>query len=313
MSPVPLAGAGPLLSHGPSHDGSTLGDAVEVVLATGPMVLAALAAVVYAAAATAERRRRGWSAGRTVMFVGGCLVLALSLSPPVDGSADASFSGHAAQHLLLAMLTPLGIVLGAPVTLALRTLPLPGARRLGRALRSRPVAVLTRPSVALVLNSGGLLVLYLTPLYALSTRSTAVHMAVHLHMLLAGVLFAWVIAGPDPAPGRATVRVRLVVLGIAIAVHATVSQLLYAGLFVKVDAPASQLQAAGSLMYFGGDIIELMLALALLLTWRTRPRTTHEGPETRRSRGPAVPSGSRWPVRRTSRPSTPSRAAAPAE
>jgi putative membrane protein len=46
---------------------------------------------------------------------------------------------------------------------------------------------------------------------------------------------------------------------------------MYAGLFVRVDAPAAELRAAGSLMYFGGDIAELLLALALLLTWRPRP------------------------------------------
>lgn len=304
---------GVLLGHGPGHGDGTFARALDLLLATLPMAVVAVVVTAYVAAVVADRPRRGWPAARTLAFIGGGAVLALSLSPPMERLSDASFAGHAAQHLLLAMLAPLLLVLGAPVTLALRALPHRRALALGHVLRSRPVALLSRPSVALLLNSGGLLVLYLTPLYAWSTRSTTVHVLVHVHLLLAGLLFAWVIAGPDPAPGRPSVRVRLVVLGVAIALHATVSQLLYAGLLVRVDEPAEELRAAGSLMYFGGDIVELMLALALLLTWRPDARRTREGPGTVRFRGLAASLCARWPIRRTSRPSTPSRAAAPAE
>ncbi|MBB4908609.1 cytochrome c oxidase assembly protein [Actinophytocola algeriensis] len=52
----------------------------------------------------------------------------------------------------------------------------------------------------------------------------------HLHFLVAGYLFAWLIAGPDPAPHRPGVPARLVLLGVAIAVHATLAQLMYAGI-----------------------------------------------------------------------------------
>ncbi|WP_370616793.1 cytochrome c oxidase assembly protein [Mumia sp. Pv 4-285] len=296
--------AGAVLAHGPGgHEGGS-GDVVGTVVTLGGSALVGVVALAYVVAAVAERRRRGWPYVRAAMFVAGAAVLAFALSPRVDRFADASFSGHVAQHLLLAMLAPLGLVLGAPVTLALRTLPHRSAVGLGRLLRSRPVWVVTRPVVALTLSSGGLVLLYFTPLYDLTTRSQAVHVLVHLHMLLAGVLFAWVVAGPDPAPGRPGVPARLVVLGAAIAVHATVAQLLYAGLFVQVREPVAQLQAGGNLMYYGGDVIELMLALALLLTWRR----THEGPATVRSRGPAVEAG----IRRTTRPSPPSRAGSPA-
>ncbi len=123
----------------------------------------------------------------------------------------------------------------------------------------------------LVLTAGGLIALYFTPLYQLSTEHQAVHSGVHAHLLASGLLFSWAIAGPDPAAGRASVRVRLVVLGIAIAIHAAVAQLLYAGLLVRIREPAAELRAAGSLMYFGGDIAELLLALAMLVTWRHAP------------------------------------------
>src|SRR6185312_3702899 len=112
--------------------------------------------------------------------------------------------------------------------------------------------------------------LYFTPLYAATTTDETLHALVHLHLAASGYLFAWAIAGPDPAPRRPAVRTRLVVLGAAVAVHASVAQLLFAGLLVQVREPVAQMQAAGNLMYFGGDIAELLLAVALLATWRPR-------------------------------------------
>jgi putative membrane protein len=232
------------------------------------VTLALLALAGYLAAALLARRRRGWSLWSTAWFALGCLLTAWALSPPLHHYADDSFAGHMAQHLLLAMLAPLALVLGAPVTLALRVLPHRAGRALGQVLRSRVLRVLTDPWLALVLSAGGMVALYLTPLYAATTTHEGLHHLVHLHFLASGCLFAWVIAGPDPAPHRASVRTRLVVLGVSIAVHASVAQLIHAGLLVQVHAPAEELRAAGSLMYFGGDIAELLLALALLVTWR---------------------------------------------
>ncbi len=233
-------------------------------------VLVLLSLAAYLAAAGRERTRRSWSAGHAAAYTLGAVLLAIALSPGFDAWAEEDFGGHMAQHLVLAMVAPLGLVLGAPVTLLLRTLPHRFARRLGRLLRTRLLHALTHPLVALVLSSGGVVVLYFTPLYQLSTRSELVHVLVHAHLILSGALFAWVVAGPDPSPHRASVRLRLVVLGAAVALHASVAQLIFAGLFVHVNAPVAELQAAGSLMYFGGDIAELLLAVALLVTWRPR-------------------------------------------
>lgn len=247
-------------------------DLLAQLLGWAPLLLAGLAGTAYAWGAALERERRGWPARRTASFLAGTTLVVLALSPDVDAWADRDFAGHAAQHLLLAMLAPLLLVLGAPTTLLLRRLPHRAARRLGRLLHGPVGRVLAHPVPALVLSSGGLVVLYLTPLYELSTRHDLVHALVHVHLLAAGLLFTWAIAGHDPAAGRASVRARLVALGVAVAVHATLSQLLHAGVLVRVDEPAQEMRAAGSLMYFGGDLIELLLALALLATWRPAPR-----------------------------------------
>ncbi len=86
----------------------------------------------------------------------------------VAGAAVLSLGGahdlrlHVAGHLLLGMVAPLLLVTAAPVTLALRALPRERARTLGRLLRSRPLAVLTHPAVAALLDVGGLWLLYRT-------------------------------------------------------------------------------------------------------------------------------------------------------
>ena len=185
------------------------------------------------------------------------------------------------QHLLLGMYAPLALVLGAPMTLVLRSVSSSTGRAIGRVLRSRPVHVIANPVVALALNLGGLALLYFTPLYVATTHSTALHLVVHVHFFVAGYLFAWVVAGPDPAPHRPSVPTRLWILGAAILGHAVLSQLIYAGLLVQIPVPADQRQGAGELMYYGGDIAELLLALALLLTWRPA-RRREETPAGRR-------------------------------
>lgn len=205
---------------------------------------------------------------RTVSFLAGCALAALALLPPLGPAAHGDFRAHMAQHMLIGMYAPLGLVLGAPVTLLLRAVPSHRARRLTRLLRSRPARLLAHPVTALALSTGTLALLYFTPLYGLLTAQPWGHPALHAHFLLAGWLFAWVVAGPDPAPSRPSVPARLVLLGVAVAVHATVSQMLYGGFLIGVHVPVDEVRDAAQLMYYGGDIAELLLAAALVATWR---------------------------------------------
>lgn len=211
---------------------------------------------------------RGWSRWRAASFVTGCALLVVALSGPVAALAHHDFRGHMLQHLLIGMLAPLALVLGAPVTLLLRTLSVTQGRRLTALLRTRVMRVPANPVAALALSAGAMVVLYCTPLYRLATASPPLHHLLLLHFLLAGYLFSWVIAGPDPGPHRPPVPWRLVVLGVAIALHAAMAQLMYAGLAVDIPAPAGQVRGAAEIMYYGGDIAELLLAVALVATWR---------------------------------------------
>ncbi len=247
-----------------------LGAAVTV-----PVLLAA--AVGYLLSARRARYRnpaQGWNRGRSASFLGGLALLAVALLPPLAPTAHTDFRGHMAQHLLIGMYAPLALVLSAPVTLVLRALPPAQARWVTAVLHSPPARLLAHPTVALTLSTGTLGLLYFTPLYNTTTAHPATHWLLHAHFLASGCLFAYVIAGPDPAPVRPGVRARLVYLGLAIAAHALIAQAMYGGFFVDIHAPISQVQQGAEIMYYGGDIAELLLAGALVATWRPERRTT---------------------------------------
>jgi putative membrane protein len=234
-----------------------------------PLSLLAVLVVAYLIMAFARSTEpRGWNRWRTTAFLVGALLLGLGLMPQTGPYPPGSLPSHMYQHLLIGMYAPIGLVLGAPVTLLLRSLPRRHGQTAGRILRSGPLHVVAHPVTALVLNIGGVAVLYFTPLYETATRTPVLHGLIHVHFLAAGYLFAWVIAGPDPAPRRPSVPARLVVLGAAIIGHAIISQLIYAGLFVQVSASDLELRQAGEMMYYAGDIAELILAFALVTSWR---------------------------------------------
>ena len=133
------------------------------------VALAIAAALVYAALmGRARRRERGWPTWRAACWAGGVAVAAVAALGPLADHMD--FRAHMIGHVLLGMLAPLLLVLAAPVTLALRALPVAAARRVSAVLRSRAVAAATHPVVTAVLTVGGLWVLYRTGLYAASMR-----------------------------------------------------------------------------------------------------------------------------------------------
>jgi len=232
----------------------------------------AVAAVLYVIMALDQRRaRKPWGAARTVAFLMGCGFVELALLPRLSPYPPGDFRGHMLEHLLLGMIAPVPLVFAAPMTLLLlRTLRPRYARGLADFVRSRPMRVVAHPLVALTLSVGGMGAIYLTPIYGLMREHAALHAAIHVHFLLSGCLFAWVIAGPDPVPRRPPMSERLLVLGIAIALHATVAQLIYANFLIAVPASEAELHGAAALMYYGGDISELVLAFAAASSMRRR-------------------------------------------
>lgn len=243
------------LAHG-AHGGSVL----------AWLLPAAVLLLPAAAYGRAVRVRRGWPRWRTVSLLAGLLMVVIAVSPPLQAAGHTDLNAHMAQHLLIGMFAPLALVLAAPATLLLGVLPVAARRRTAAVLRSRPLHVIAHPATAALLDVGGLHLLYLTPLYRLARDVPLVHVLVIVHVGLAGYLFAWSIAGPDPAPRRPGTGVRVAVLIAAGAAHGHLAKLLYAGATERppgVGASAAEVQAAAQLMYYGGSLAELGLAIAL--------------------------------------------------
>ncbi|MCV7319721.1 cytochrome c oxidase assembly protein [Mycolicibacterium confluentis] len=261
-----------LLAHDSSEPAGSIGLFIAVASVLG------IATIYIVLAVKRRREARGWSLWRMTACVAGSVLLILGLPP--SGSGD--FGNHMLGHLLIGMFAPLALVMSAPVTLILRSVTPARGRAIVAVLRSRPSRILTNPIVLLLANLGGLVALYFTPFYEVTTTNEAFHVLIHVHFFVAGYLFAWMIAGPDPGPHRPSVPARIVVLGVAVAGHAILSQLIYAGLYVHVPASPHELRAAGTLMYYWGDIAEILLALAMLLTWRSARRTVRSPSADRR-------------------------------
>jgi putative membrane protein len=223
-----------------------------------PLVILLASAYLVAAHRTA-RKPGTW---RTASWLAGCTALGLAFSPVLPGSGGPM--AETMRHLLLGMVAPLGLVLAAPVTLLLRTSGTPVRRAVARVLRSRALQVISHPATAALLNVGGLYVVMLTSVGAAAAERPWLQLAVQLHYLAAGYLFAWSIAGPDPAPHRPGVRTRLIVLFASMAAHSYLAKVLYA------RAPTAEGRAAAQLMYYGGDLVELLLAAALFHAWFRR-------------------------------------------
>ena len=264
------------LAHGHGIGMPSDADAWALVEGAGLAALGA-AAALYAIALWRSRRRSPWPLARSASWFAGLACAAIAVGP-IARAAHESFTAHMVGHLLLGMLAPLLLVLGAPVTLALRALPVDDARAFARVLRSRAVRWLTHPVVALLLDLGGLWLLYGTAqhaggLFALMHGSALVHAGVHLHILLAGYLLTASLVGRDPDPHRAPLAVRAAVLVVFIAGHSMLAKWLWAHPPVGVDALDAQ--AGSQVMYYGGDVVDV--ALLVLLGWRwftaTRPRT----------------------------------------
>ncbi len=233
-----------------------------------PAAVALLAAAGYGAAWQRLRRRGDrWPPGRPACFLAGSACAVVALSPPL-ASYDDIFPGHVGQHLLLGMAGPALLALSAPVTLALRTLPRRSRRLLLRLLHSFPVAVLSAPAVALILDLGGLYALYLTGLYDAAEQHPLLHEAIHAHMFAAGCLLSWALIGIDPVRRRPGAGMRLAVLVIAAAGHDVLAKLMYAWNDPSGAGPTIAARHLGAeLMYYGGTVIDVALAVILMAQW----------------------------------------------
>ena len=233
-----------------------------------------------------SRRGDKWPIGRTIAFICGVVATDYATSGGIGIYAQYAFSYHMIAHMIIGMIAPIGFVLSAPITLALRTLP-QGRTEDERGIRgsvislihSKSMAFYTNPIVVLAIFDGSLFLLYMTPLFSGMMHSHSGHLVMNLHFLLAGYLFFHVIIGVDPNPRKVPHIVRIIILFAAMSIHAffsiallSTSTLLDGGYFASLgrlwnnDYLLDQ-HIGGSIGWAMGEIPILIALVATFIQW----------------------------------------------
>ncbi|MFH8371242.1 cytochrome c oxidase assembly protein [Streptomyces sp. NPDC018031] len=249
------------------------------------LVACALALVLYGWGVLRLRLRGdGWPIGRVVAFVLGVLSIALVMCTKLNDYGMVMFSVHMVQHMVISMLSPILILLGAPVTLTLRALPAAGRGRKGprellvALLHSRYMRVVTHPVFTIPLFIASLYGLYFTPLFDTLMASKPGHIAMMVHFLAVGLVFFWPIMGVDPGPHRPGYVMRMLELFAGMPFHAFFGISLMMASEPMVDAykhpPASlgidvlgDQNAAGGIAWAFSEIPSVVVLLALVYQW----------------------------------------------
>ena len=230
-----------------------------------------LAAGAYLAGARHVRR---WPAWRTVAFLGGLGAVAVALQSGLDTWAGRLLSVHMAQHLVLALVAPPLLALGAPLTLVLRAARGDTRAGLGRVLRSRVARVVGHPAFGLAAMAAVTLGTHLTPLYGLALRHESVHALEHALYLGAGLAFWVPLVGGEPGRDRLGPVGRLAYPLLGMPPMAVVGAVLEATsshpLYSHYTAPARALgvsalsdqRLAGAIMWVGGTLVLVPVAIA---------------------------------------------------
>jgi putative copper resistance protein D len=240
-------------------------------------------------------RRRGdaWPMGRVLAWMCGCAVLLFTTSSGLGRYMPAMFSMHMVAHMLLSMLVPILLVLGGPVTLALRALPAagrgepPGLREwLLAALHSRVSRFLTNPIVATLVFVAGFYGLYLGGIFDAAVSNHAAHVLMNVHFLLSGYLFYWVVIGIDPTPRQIPQLGKVAMVFASLPLHAffgvvlmgmdtVLGETFYRSLRLSwhTDLLGDQ-RLGGGIAWAAGEVPLVVVMIALLIQWRRSDQRT---------------------------------------
>jgi putative copper resistance protein D len=231
------------------------------------------------------RRGDSWSWFRTVNWVIGLVVLTYVTSGPPAVYGRVLFSAHMVDHMALTMVTPIFLVLGAPVTLALRALtPRRDSSRGPREwllifIHSKFSQLVTHPLFAAANFAGSIVLFYYSDAFSFAMRDHVGHELMNLHFALTGYIFVLTMLGTDPLPRRAPYPMRLLLLLATMGFHAFFgvaimggTGLLAADYFGNLGRtwgnPALLDQQMGGAVAWGiGEVPTLLVAIGVAVMW----------------------------------------------
>jgi cytochrome c oxidase assembly factor CtaG len=231
------------------------------------------------------RRGDSWSVFRSVNWVIGLIVLTYVTSGPPSVYGRILFSAHMVDHMALTMVAPIFLVLGAPVTLALRAL---ASRRDGSRgprewllifLHSRFSQLVTHPLFAAANFAGSIVLFYYSDAFGYAMRDHVGHELMNLHFALTGYIFVLTMIGTDPLPRRAPYPMRLLLLLATMGFHAFFGVAImggtgllaadYFGNLGRTWGPSALLdqQMGGAVAWGIGEVPTLLVAIGVAVQW----------------------------------------------
>lgn len=226
-----------------------------------------------------QRENIHWPLGRTISFVAlGNGTLFIATQGPLAFLDTTLLSTHMVQHMLLSMIAPIFLALGAPITLLLRVTRGKVRKTIASVLHSRFVKVLSFPLFAGFIYIINPWLLYFTGYYEATLTNSLLHNFNHLHFIMVGSIWTWSLIGIDPMP-RMGFGLRLFSIFVTLPFHAFlgltimnqsdgIARTYYESLNLEWGPGViADQQIAGGLLWAAGDVIGLLLFLALAIQW----------------------------------------------
>ncbi|RFA06449.1 hypothetical protein B7R54_18910 [Subtercola boreus] len=246
-------------------------------------VIAVVLGILYILGATRQWvSHRPWSLIRTLCFVAGCALTAVTMGAGLEGYGFVLLSVFIFQQLTLMMAVPVLLVLGSPGTLLLRSMPHRGPGRVVLVsaltlLRSWPMRVAVHPAVMIPLFLAAFYGLYLTDTADVLLQTLGGHLALELFFLGSGLLFTAPLISSDPLPGRQSHLGRLVDVFAEMPLHAFFGVIVMTSTIPLVSSfasaarwgidPLKDQQLAGGLAWSYGELPSVIILLVLLVRW----------------------------------------------
>lgn len=218
-------------------------------------------------------------APRTWAWVAGIAVLLLALASGIERYDTTLFSVHMVQHMLIALVAPMLLVLAGPVTLLLRASSHETRQRwILPVLHSRVLRLLSFPVVAWLLYAGVMWGSHFSPLFDAALENPWIHRLEHGLYLGAGVLFWWQAIGIDPSPSRMGPGARVLFTGLQMPQNTFLALALLMAPAALYDhytttgrtwgpTPLEDQQLAAGIMWVGGDILFVSAVIVLVGLW----------------------------------------------
>jgi putative copper resistance protein D len=275
-----LAAASVTLAHGDVAPEPTI-PGVLLRWSADPLPLLGVAvsggAYLWAARRLAHRRvpHPLW---RTACFLAGLAAIVLALNSPIEAYDGILFSDHMLQHMLLMLVAAPLLLLGAPITLALRVASPRVRHGLLVVLHSRVVTLISFPLLGWILFAAVNWGWHFSTLYNDALENDALHYLQHATFLGAALLFWWPVVGADPSRWRLPYPVRLFYLFLAMPQNSflgvaimSASTVLYPHYLTNVrswgPSPLVDQNLGGILMWVGGDMMFLIAMGLVVAGW----------------------------------------------